>query len=124
MARPFNLTAPRRAILKRGVEHRDGVVRPAFHVGFDRVAERRNITDLECAGFLEPNVHGGWYVTDAGRAALASEKPIPSPRYCAICHKPGPGCFAFTESAIVARGGEPGNGYAHVKCFQRARVVA
>lgn len=122
MAAPFSLTKARRAILSRGVAHRDGVVQPAFHAGYDRVAERRNIADLERAGFLDPNVHGDWYITDAGRAALASEKPIPSPRYCAICRKPGPGCFAFTESAIVARGGEAGNGYAHVGCFQRARA--
>lgn len=123
MPRAFNLTPARLAILRRGVDHRNGVVAPAFHVGLEATSEKRNIRALEAAGFLDPNVHDDWYITDAGRAAWrqGAGHPTPQPRQCAICRKPGPGCFAFMESAIVARGGEPGNGYAHIGCFQRGK---
>lgn len=71
----MELTDKQRLILKRGAEHRDGVVGfggAGRGVGFQRRAWQAHIDKMVAAGLLEPNAYGDYYITDAGRAILES----------------------------------------------------
>lgn len=43
-------------------------------------------------------------------------------RHCAFCKKPGGSPFA--ASVLLHYGGEPGNGYAHADCLNKAKRKA
>lgn len=48
--------------------------------GLRRAAKERMVNRLCVMGLVIPNAHGDWYITPAGRAALASlECPTPRP---------------------------------------------
>lgn len=68
------LSPARLRILKSARPLRDStveVVHTSMVGGFEAVTERRNIAFLVEQGLLEPSAHGDWYLTDAGREAVA-----------------------------------------------------
>lgn len=66
------LTKARRRILASAGNH--GVVQMPYLTGLERVAWRKNAEALEAMGLLQPNAHGDWYITPAGRLALQEAK--------------------------------------------------
>lgn len=56
------------AALQLGARHRDGVINPARSSNFDRPEKR--MAKLVAMGLAEPNAHGDWYITEAGRKAV------------------------------------------------------
>ena len=78
------LTSARLRILRGAAYGRHGgpdlgVVSRQFIYGFEAVAERRNIAWLVERGLLQPNPHGDWYITEAGKEAAevdAQGRPI------------------------------------------------
>lgn len=67
------LTNRRLAILQQGAFNEVGRVQMPYRTGLDAVSWRRNAQYLVDQGLLEPNAHGDWYITDAGRAALSPD---------------------------------------------------
>lgn len=62
------LTEIELADLKRACAHRDGVFTINSPRGLRHASKTRSAQKMVAAGLLEPNAHGDWYVTDAGRA--------------------------------------------------------
>lgn len=62
------LTAHDIAALWEGARHPNGVINPARKSNFDVVARR--MAKLVAAGLAEPNPHGDWYITAAGRKLI------------------------------------------------------
>lgn len=65
------LTEKRLRILRAAASHERGLVDRPHLVGFERIAWDRNADYLVLTDFLSPYVHGGFEITEAGRAALA-----------------------------------------------------
>lgn len=66
----IRLTECRLRILRAANNDRLGLVSRPYFTGFSRVTWDRNAADLIKAGLLSRYVHGGFEITDAGRAAL------------------------------------------------------
>lgn len=64
------LTEARLRILDAAARHKLGLVERPYVIGFARTSWDRNANKLIDLGFLVPYVHGGYEITDAGRAAL------------------------------------------------------
>jgi len=65
-----SLTNRRFKILYSGLE--TGTVTMPYLTGLERVAWLQNVEHLVRRDLLEANAHGDWYLTDAGRAAIAA----------------------------------------------------
>lgn len=65
------LTPNRIRILQSAMDDPMSVVTKPYMPGFEGVAWDRNAKTLCERGYLKPYVHGGYEITDAGRAALA-----------------------------------------------------
>jgi hypothetical protein len=71
MALPIpNLTPNRVRILQSALSDTMGVVTRPYLPGFEGVTWDRNAKALCGCGYLKPYVHGGFEITDTGRAAL------------------------------------------------------
>lgn len=57
------------AALRQGARHEDGVIRPNKMSNFDKPEKR--MAKLVTLGLATANAHGDWYITQAGRDALA-----------------------------------------------------
>lgn len=71
------LTTKRRAILQQANDHPLGLIDNPYHRGFEAVAWRKNASWLVERGHLQPYVHGGFEITDAGRVVLVLTTPQP-----------------------------------------------
>jgi len=65
------LTEPRLRILRAAAKDKLGLVERPYLTGFERVSWDKNAAYLSNRFLLSPYVHGGFEITDAGRAALA-----------------------------------------------------
>lgn len=68
------LTEHELADLARSTRHPDGVFRIDGPRGLRHASKTRSAAKMEKAGLIEPNAHGDWYVTDAGRARVAESE--------------------------------------------------
>lgn len=68
----MKLTEKRERILQQAARHHLGLATNPYIVGFERVAWDKNASWLCENGLLARYVHGGFEITDAGRAALKS----------------------------------------------------
>jgi hypothetical protein len=66
-----DLTNNQRNILSAAAVNKLGVVERPYLPGFEGVTWNRNATKLCERGLLKPYVHGGFEITDAGRATIA-----------------------------------------------------
>ena len=69
-SKPLKLTEKRLRILETAAKHPLGLVERPYHVGFERVAWDKNARALVEAGLLAVYRHGGYELTEAGRAQL------------------------------------------------------
>lgn len=69
----MRLTEARLRTLRHGANDPNGVIKAPYLTGFERVSWLRSADALCEAGLITANAHGDWYITDAGRAALAQE---------------------------------------------------
>lgn len=69
--KPLRLTENRLRILRTAAGHKLGLVDRPYLLGFERVSWDRNARALVDAELLEDYRHGGYEITDAGRARLA-----------------------------------------------------
>lgn len=65
------LTQKRAAILSAAAKNKNGVVTNPFIFGFERVTWGKSAQYLVSAGLLTPYRHGGFEITDEGRAKIA-----------------------------------------------------
>lgn len=66
------LTGKRVRILQDAAKAKIGITNP-YIIGWERVSWDKNARYLSDHGLIRPYVHGGYEITDAGRAALAKE---------------------------------------------------
>ena len=67
------LTENRLRILRTAAGHKLGLVERPYLLGFERASWDRNARALVAAELLANYVHGGYEITDSGRARLAAE---------------------------------------------------
>lgn len=70
----IKLTRKRQLILEAASKHHLGLVERPYLTGFERVSWDRNADYLVELGLLAPYVHGGYEITEEGRAALPVNK--------------------------------------------------
>lgn len=75
------------ATLKAGARHADGVMSPHHGANFGRRNAEARMAKLVAAGLAQPNPHGDWYITAAGRAAIEAKPPaiLHPKKPCAEC---------------------------------------
>lgn len=62
------LTLREKRTLEEAAKHPNGVFRPWSAMnGLAKAANERSVEKLIAAGLIEPNAHGDWYITEAGR---------------------------------------------------------
>lgn len=72
-SKSLTLTEYELADLRRATLHPDGVFNIQGPRGLRHASKTRSAKKMEGAGLIEPNAHGDWYVTEAGRRRVAEE---------------------------------------------------
>lgn len=75
----MKISAPQRRELEYAAANHFGLTRAAVPISGLGAAAKRKMMDRLCLmGLFRPYVHGGWEITDAGRAAItAGERGTP-----------------------------------------------
>lgn len=60
--------------LSKACRHPDGVFRIDSPRGLRYASKERSAHKMVTAGLIEPNAHGDWYVTQAGRDLVAARQ--------------------------------------------------